>query len=76
MKTYVDFLRFVTSESHNDSFPLASLQNGGVWGSISWGGGEAKAVLWPGGEIYGGTRFSRSICDFVSDQSIQHVSFS
>jgi hypothetical protein len=45
MKTYVDFLRFVTSESRDDSLQPASLQNGGVSGSISWGGGEAKAVL-------------------------------
>jgi hypothetical protein len=42
MKTYVDFLRFVTSESRDDSLPPASLQNGGVSGSISRGGGEAK----------------------------------
>jgi hypothetical protein len=37
-------------------------------------GGEAKAVLWVG-RSDGGTPFSRSICDLVSYQSIQHVSF-
>jgi hypothetical protein len=38
LKTYVDFVWFVSSESDDYSFPSASLQNGDLFGSISWGG--------------------------------------
>jgi hypothetical protein len=45
-ETYVHFVWFVSSEPCDDSLPLASLQNGDLFGSISRGnGGDAREMV-------------------------------
>ena len=53
IKTYVDLVRFVSSETCDDSLRPASLQNGDMLGSISrvarkWWRGEGGTGVWWG----------------------------